>query len=169
MSFDRVSGSAKPAAAVAVAVVALLAGHGLAAADAERAAGPRLVQLSYEESRDGASRRYNLSAFVHKADRVTFAVRRHHRRLTATSRYNSHVTDTDLKPEDASHPWEIVRKGGGRKVLRKLRRALRHHGQATVRVIAQRGERRDKAKVRIRVAACTEDPPFYPLSCEIGL
>ena len=135
----------------------------------ERAAGPRLVQLSYEESKDGTSKRYNLSAYAHKADRVTFAVRKHHRRLTATARYNSHVTDTDLKPEDASHPWEIVRKGGGKKVLRKVRRALRHHGATTVRVIAQRGDKRDKAKVRVVVADCTQDPPLYPLSCEIGL
>jgi hypothetical protein len=174
MSFDR---ARQPPVVILVFVVilvligvalAFVAIQGPAAARGERAGKPKLVQLSYEESRDGTSRHYGLSAFAHRADSVVFAVRRHHRRIAAPGRYNDHVTDTDLHPGDASHPWEVNRREGGRRVLTAVRASLSHDGVATVRVTA-RGRGKDRAKVKVIVADCTQDPPFYPLSCEIAL
>ena len=169
MSFDRAGAPSAVILVLVGAALAFVAIQSAAAGGAERASGkPKLVQLSYEESKDGTSKRYNLSAFAHKADSVVFAVRRHHRRITAPGRYNDHITDTDLRPGDASHPWEVNRREGGRRVLKAVRASLSHDGMATVRVTA-RGRGKDKAKVKVVVADCTQDPPFYPLSCEIAL
>ena len=151
-----------------VAIVACVLGLLVVAAEAH-AAGPRLVQLSYEHSRDGSSKHFNLSAYAHNADSIRFIVRRHHDPLAASGRFNHHVTDTDLHPEDASHPWEADRRHGGKAVIKAIRSSLKRKGTATVRVIARQGDARDKAKVRIDVADCAMDPPLYPLSCEIGL
>jgi hypothetical protein len=165
MSFDRAGGSLALIPLLVSAALAFVAIQGSAAAGFERAAGkPKLIQLSYEESRDGTSRHYGLSAFAHKADSVVFSVRRHHRRISAPGRYNDRVTDTDLRPGDASHPWEVDRREGGRRVLRAVRASLSHDGAATVRVTA-RGRGKDKAKAKVVVADCTQDPPFYPLCC----
>ena len=170
MSFDRVRGPLAVTVTLVVAGLALVAIQGSAAAGVERAGSkPKLVQLSYEESKDGSSRHYGLSAFAHKADSVVFAVRRHHKRITAPGRYNDHITDTDLHPEDASHPWEVNRKEGGRKVVKAIRASLSHDGVATVRVTARSAAGKDRAKVKVIVADCAQDPPFYPLSCEIAL
>jgi hypothetical protein len=154
-----------------VAIVGCIAGvlGCLFVAAEAQAAGPKLVQLSYEHSRDGSSKHFNLSAYSHRTDSVRFVVRRHHESVAAPGRYNDHVTDTDLHPEDASHPWEVDRRHGGKQVLKAVRSSLKRKGMATVRVIARREDARDKAKVIINVADCTQDPPFYPLSCEIGL
>lgn len=153
---------------ILVTILALLLVVTVAPAAAS-AARPTLVQLSYEHSRDGSSKHFNLSAYAHRADAVRFVVRRHHRPLSAPGRYNDHVTDTDLHPEDASHPWEVDRGSGGKRVLRAVRSSLQRHDSATVRVIARNGGARVKAKVTIRVAECAQDPPLYPLSCEYGL
>jgi hypothetical protein len=147
----------------------ILCGAVALAGQAPAAGGPKLVQLSYEHSRDGSSKHFNLSAYAHKADSVRFVVRRHHKSIAAPGRYNGHVTDTDLHPADASHPWEVNRKQGGKRVLKAVRSQLKRKGVSTVRVIARRGNARDKAKVKIVKADCGMDPPFYPLSCEIGL
>jgi hypothetical protein len=152
-----------------VAIAACLLGFFLVAGSQAQAAGPKLVQLSYEHSRDGSSKHFNLSAYAHNADSVRFTVRRHHAPISAPGRYNDHVTDTDLHPEDARHPWEVDRKHGGKAVLKAVRSSLKRKGAAIVRVMARNGGARDKAKVRIDVADCAMDPPLYPLSCEIGL
>jgi hypothetical protein len=156
-------------AALAVSILAALAFFAFGATRAPGAGAPKLIQLSYDHTRDGSSKHFNLSAYAHKADSVRFVVRRHHKPVAVPGRYNSHVTDTDLHPDDASHPWEVNRKQGGKKVLKAVRASLKHKGMATVRVIARNGNARAKAKVTINVATCTKDPPFYPLSCEIGL
>ena len=41
--------------------------------------------------------------------------------MAAPGRYNDHVTDTDLHPEDASHPWEADRRHGGKAVIKAIR------------------------------------------------
>jgi hypothetical protein len=150
-----------------VATLGLLAGS----ADAEHRAGkgPELVQLSYDESNDGSSKRYNLSAYARRADAVTFSARLHHERLTAKAKFNESVTDTDLGNGPSSHPWEIVRKGNGKRVLRRIRRSLNREGMATVRVRIKGGGAGGTAKDRITIDAmdCSMDPPLYPLSCEI--
>ena len=71
-------------------------------------------------------------------------------------------------PSDAIQckPLEVVVSDRG---IERAIKTLKRKGMATVRVIARRGDARDKAKVIINVADCTQDPPFYPLSCEIGL
>jgi len=155
---------------IATIVACLLGLFGsLVVAGEASAAGPKLVQLSYDHSRDGSSKHFNLSAYARRTDSVRFVVRRHHESIAAPGRYNDHITDTDLHPEEASHPWEIDRRHGGKQVLKAVRSSLQRRGMATVRVIARRGDARDKAKVIINVADCTQDPPLYPLSCEIGL
>ncbi len=116
------------------------------------------MQLSYEHTRDGSSKHFNLSAYAHHADSVRFIVRRHHDPLAAPGRYNDHVTDTDLHPEDASHPWEVDRRRGGKAVLKAIRSSLQRKGTAIVRVIARNGDARDKAKVTDRRRRLRDGP-----------
>ena len=167
VAYNGPMGGFRPSRAITATVVLL--GVLVLAASAQ-AAGPRLYQLSYEHSRDGSSKRFNVSAYAHHADSVRFITRRNHDPLAATGRYNDSITDTNLPaPPDARHPWEIDRQNGGKQVLKAIRSSLKRRGEATVRVIARRGDARDKAKVTIEVADCSQDPPLYPLSCEIGL
>jgi hypothetical protein len=141
---------------------------GLASVAVAQAGGgaPKLVQLSYEESDDGSSPPKALSAFFRRADAVKFVTRHHGRRARGDSRYNDSITDTDLRGE-ARHPWRLIRRGGGKRVLKLIHRSLVDNGEAKVRVIARGGGRRTVDNVRIVLADCAQDPPLYPVSCEV--
>ncbi len=128
---------------------------------------PDVVQVSYEESDDGTSPRRQLSAFARRADALSFAVRIHHERVAAGSAYDSHVTDTDLHG-DAKHPWVLSRKRSGDEILRKIHKSLTHRGEVRVWIRAGGNGEVDKSRVTIKLAECTQDPPFYPVSCEVA-
>jgi hypothetical protein len=146
----------------------LLVGSATAGSGERAKAKPALVQVAYEESDDGTSAHRQLSAFAQRASSVTFAVRIHHERVVAGSRQNTHVVDTDLHG-DAKHPWVLSREGAGAEVLGRIHDALRKHGEKTVWVRAAGDSGVDKRKVDIVLSDCTQDPPFYPVSCQIGL
>jgi hypothetical protein len=142
---------------------------GAAGAPSERASrSPKVIQLSYDESNDGSSPRRALYAFVRYApDAVNFATRYHGHRATAKTRYRPNITDTDIRGERARHPWALVRKGGGRRVLRLVHKALKQRGTAKVRTRARRDGLLDDVRLRIVLSKCAQDPPFYPVSCEV--
>lgn len=128
---------------------------------------PKLVQLSYAESDDGSSPRRSLQAFARRAESVKFITRYDGERATAGSRYASHITDTDLHGDEVRHPWVLVRRDGGKRVLKLVHEALFARGSAKVRVIARGGGHRSKTRVPIVLADCAREPPFYPVSCEV--
>jgi hypothetical protein len=146
----------------------LLVGSAAAGSGERAKAKPALVQVAYEESDDGTSAHRQLSAFAQRASSVTFAVRIHHERVVAGSKLNTHVVDTDLHG-DAKHPWVLSRGGAGAEVLRRIHDALRKQGEKTVWVRAAGVSGVDKRKVDIVLSECTQDPPYYPVSCQIGL
>jgi hypothetical protein len=129
---------------------------------------PKVIQVSYDESNDGSSPRRALYAFVrHPTDSVRFATRYHGRRATGDARYRSNITDTDIRGQRAKHPWALIREGGGGRVLRFIHRSLGQEGIANVRVRARRDGALDDVRVRIVRSQCAQDPPLYPLTCEV--
>jgi hypothetical protein len=129
---------------------------------------PKVIQLSYEESDDGSSPHRALHAFVrYSTDAVNFATRYHGRRATAKARYRPNVTDTDIHGERARHPWALMRERGGRRVLRLIHKSLEHRGIAKVRTRARRDGFLDDVRTRIVLSKCAQDPPLYPVSCEV--
>ena len=140
-----------------------------AAPPAERASHPpKVIQVSYDESNDGSSPRRSLFAFVrYSTHSVDFATRYRGRTARARARYRRNVTDTDIHGRRARHPWALVREGGGRRVLRLIHHSLKNRGFARVRTRARRGGLVDDVRVRIDVSKCAQDPPLYPLSCEV--
>jgi hypothetical protein len=127
---------------------------------------PKLVQLSYAESDDGSSARRALFAFERRADKVKFATSYDGDRALARSVYRSNITDRDLHPA-ARHPWALVRKNGGKQVLGLIHEALFERGFAHVRVISRGNGRRNADGVRIVLGDCAQEPPLYPVSCEV--
>jgi hypothetical protein len=127
-----------------------------------------VIQVSYDESNDGSSPRRALFAFVrYSTQSVDFATRYRGRSAKARTRYRPNVTDTDIHGRRARHPWALVREGGGRRVLRLIHNSLENRGFANVRARARRDGLLDDARVRIAVSRCAQDPPLYPLSCEV--
>jgi hypothetical protein len=152
---------------ICIGLLALVTALGLVgAAHAGGGGKPKLVQLSYEESDDGSSPPKALSAYFRRAELVKFVTRYHGDRASGTSRYNDSITDTDLHGE-ARHPWRLIRRGGGKQVLKLIHAALVETGDARVKVIARGNGRRVVDRVLIVLADCSQDPPFYPVSCEI--
>jgi hypothetical protein len=151
-------------AAVAVTVVAQAAGS----PNGRASHPPKLVQLSYSESDDGSSPSRALDAFVrYSTDSVNFATRYHGERATAKSVYEPHITDTDIHGQKAKHPWKLSRKGGGRNVLRLIHKSLKRRGIANVRTRMRHGGFSDHVRVRIVLSDCAQDPPLYPIDCEV--
>jgi hypothetical protein len=150
----------------AVIGVVILALGAVAVAGAAGGAKPKLVQLSYEESDDGSSPPKALSAYFRRAELVKFVTRYDGDRATGGSRYNDSITDTDLHGE-ARHPWRLIRRDGGKRVLKLIHAALVETGDARVKVIARGNGRRIVDRVLIVLADCSQDPPFYPVSCEV--
>lgn len=147
-------------------VVLALAGGAVAGAQGGGAK-PKLVQLSYEESDDGSSPPKALSAFFHRAERVRFFTGHDGDRARAGARYVESITDTDLHGE-ARHPWRLIRRDGGKWVLKLIHRSLEERGDAQVKVIARNNGRRTVDRVLIVLADCAQDPPLYPVSCDVN-
>ncbi len=152
--------------ALVAACAAIFAGGAIAGPGGSRQP-PKLVQLSYAESDDGSSPKRSLYAFARRAASVKFVTRYDGDRATAETRYRSHITDTDLHGHDARHPWALVRKDGGKRVLELIHDALFDHGSAKVRVVARGGGNRVATGFAIVLAECSQDPPLYPVSCEV--
>jgi hypothetical protein len=147
---------------IAGALVALA----MAAPPAMAAGGPELVQVSYEESDDGSSAPFDLSAYGRGIDALRFTTRYDGRRAGGEARLDDSITDTDLNGE-ARHPWKLIRRGEGKRVLKLVHDQLFETGVAKVRVRARGdGGRLDEA-VEIQLAECSQDPPLYPVSCEV--
>jgi hypothetical protein len=138
----------------------------LPSADAQRSRRPNVVQLSYGETAEGPDRR--LEAFSRHTTAVRFTAVYRGRRANAPGRYHSEITDTDLHG-GASHPWVPDRDRGGSRVIGFVHRSLETRGVAKVRVHARNGDRVDLVRVRIDLSSkdCIQDPPLYPVDCEI--
>jgi hypothetical protein len=158
------------AVAALLALAAEVTGAEAAGAPSERGSSPpKVIQLTYEESDDGSTPHRALQAYVrHSPDSVSFATRYHGRRATGKTRYEPNITDTDIRGERAQHPWALIRKGGGKQVFRLIHTSLENRGIAKVRTRARRGGSVDNVRMRIVLSECAQDPPFYPLSCEVS-
>ena len=151
-----------------VLIVASAVTGGAAAAGGQNARPPKVIQLSYDESDDGSSPSRSLYAFVrHPTDSVRFVTRYHGRTATAETRYKPQITDTDIRGRKARHPWALIRKGGGKRVLSFIHKSLERRGVAKVRTRARRDGLLDDVRARIVLAECAQDPPLYPVSCEV--
>jgi hypothetical protein len=137
----------------------------IAAQPAAAASGPNLVQVSYAESDDGSSPPFDLSANGKGIDALRFTTRYGGERASGESKLDNAV-DTDLNGE-ARHPWSLIRKGDGKRVIKLVHKQLFETGVAKVRIRARGdGEHLDQT-VEIRLSECSQDPPFYPVSCEV--
>ncbi len=122
----------------------------------------KVIQLSYSRWYEG----HSLLAFARRTDSLRFATRYRGKKASAPARRSS-VTDTDIKGE-ASRGWNPIRKRGGRKVIRLVRKSLDRRGVAKVRTRAKRDGLLDDHWWRIVLAKCSQDPPLYPVDCEIA-
>ncbi len=146
----------------------LLGALGFATTAGAAAKGPKLVQLDYSETDDGQSRPFALDAFLYRAEAVRFTTRYAGERATGEAKYLDHITDTNIHESgEARHPWSLIRKGDGRKVIDLIDDSLAARGVAKVRVRARGNGRHEDVAVEIRLAECSQDPPFYPVGCEI--
>jgi hypothetical protein len=160
---------------VSVAIAsALLAGAAAVAptapGDSREAGGgpqPRVIQLSYSEVNDGSRPRLNLMAFSRRTDSVRLTTRYEGKQATAKTRYAKNITDTDINGNRAKHPFVLVRQGGGKRVVKLVRKSLDERGEARVRIRAARGGAVDAIKLRIVLARCSQDPPLFPVDCEV--
>lgn len=137
-------------------------------AGASRAKGaPNIIQLSYSESSgdQGADRR--LLAFARRTHGMHFATTYKGEKASAPGKYRSEITDTDIHGRKAKHPWEPDRKHGGGDVVRLVHDSLHQRGFAVVRLRARKSGEVDKARVRIDLSRCSQDPPLYPVDCEV--
>jgi RNA-binding protein YhbY len=168
----RASRARRTKGAIAVLVGVALASMAAASAaggDARQAPGPpppRVIQLSYSDVNDGTFPRYRLMAFSRRTDSVDFATRFGGKKASAGARLDKSITDTDIKG-NAKHPFVIVRKQGGRRVLKLIRKSLDRRGEAKVRVRAKRDDRVDAIRLKIVLARCSQDPPLFPVDCEV--
>jgi len=138
------------------------------AAHAEGGGGgaPRLVQLSYSEEPGAQGRDQSLGAYVKNADSVKFATGFDGEKARAGGRYRESVTDTDINDPEAKHPW-VPATGDGRKVVRLVHDSLEANGRATIRLRMKNGGQRQKERVVIELSECDQDPPLYPVTCEV--
>ena len=138
------------------------------AASAEGGGGgsPKLVQLSYNEEPGAQGRDTNLGAYVKNATSVNFATGFDGVKARAGGRYREAVTDTDINDPEAKHPW-IPATGDGRKVVKLVHDSLEANGRATVRLRMKNGGDVEKERVVIKLSECSQDPPLYPVTCEV--
>jgi hypothetical protein len=128
--------------------------------------GPKVVQLQFSSGRGIGEK--SLQAYAYRTEVLRFRTSYEGERATADSRYRENVTDTDIDARDeARHPWEMLKKGGGKRVIKMIRQSLRERGVAVVRILAHGGDKLDDPRVRIELSKCSEDPPIYPISCEV--
>ena len=132
------------------------------------AKGPKVVQIGYSETDDGSSPPFALDAFLYRADAVRFTTRYGGERATGEAKYLDHVTDTNIHESgEARHPWSLIRKGEGKQVIDLIADSLAARGVAKVRIRARGNGLHEDVAVEIRLAECSQDPPFYPVGCEI--
>jgi|SRR5215208_5103466 len=147
---------------------AFLVSAALGSTSASRGKGkPKVIQLSYSESSgdQGADRR--LLAFARHTHGLHFATTYEGEKAKAPGKYRSNVTDTDIHGRKARHPWEPDRKKGGSDVVRLVHESLHQRGFAEVRLRARKSGEVDKERVRIDLSRCSQDPPLYPVDCEV--
>ncbi len=126
--------------------------------------GPKVTVLSYFNRDDGSLPHRVLMANARRTEALRFSTVFHGKHGSAAAAYDDNIGRrlTD------KHPWVLQHNAsGGGRVYKLIRDALAERGSAAVRVRARRGDRVDTVKLKIRVADCSEDPPFYPLDCTI--
>jgi hypothetical protein len=155
-------------AIVAVVLVAVASAVGPAATSGVAGGGPqpRVIQLSYSEVNDGTRPRLSLMAFSRRTDSVRFSTRYEGKQVTGDTRRDNSLTDTDIKG-NAKHPFVLRRKQGGKRVVKLVRESLDERGEARVRIRAERGGDVDVIKLRIVLGRCSQDPPLFPVDCEV--
>jgi hypothetical protein len=154
-----------------IVVITALALGALAAPSVGAAGGrpPKVIQLSYAESYDGGTQARTLEAFAYRADSLALSTSYGDASAKTDARYNDSVTDTDLHGNDAKHPWVARRnRRGGKEVLHLVRTSLEARGFAEVSAIAKSEGGVDRVGFTIRVSDCSQDPPIYPLDCEVA-
>ena len=127
------------------------------------AAPPKVIQLSYTRLDTGGQ---SLLAFARRTDSLRFSTGYQGKRESAPARRSS-VSDINLKGE-ARRGWEPIRKKGGKEVKRLVRKSLDERGVANVRTRAKRDGVLDNHRFKIVLAKCDQDPPLFPVDCEIG-
>lgn len=158
-------GSSAAVAALGMALLTTSVQGGVPATDSA-AKPPKVVKLRYADVRDGSSPRFRLHGYARRALSLTFKARFRGKTATAGSRYEKSITDPKVKGT-AKHPWVIRRKGGGRRVIKLVRRGLDKRGTAKVRVRVKGKGGVDSERLRIVRDECHQEPPFYPLECEV--
>jgi hypothetical protein len=136
-----------------------------AAASAFELRPPKVIQLSYAQwyEEPGGS----LGAFARgHPESLTFATRYRGTQATVPAKQTDTV-DTNL-PRCCDESWEPIRHQGAARVYRLIRRALNRRGVAKVRTRVKRGGLADVHRWRIVLAQCSQDPPSYPVDCEIA-
>jgi hypothetical protein len=126
---------------------------------------PKVFQLSYGRwyEEPGGS----LAAFARRhPDSLRFATRYRGRQATVPAKLTG-LVDTDL-PRCCDEAWEPIRHQGAARVYRLIRKALDRRGVAKVRTRAKRDGLIDDHRWRIVLARCHQDPPSYPVDCEIA-
>ena len=61
----------------------------------------------------------------------------------------------------------LQRKDGGRRVLKLVRQALDGRGVAKLRLRVRGDGGVDALRLRIVLANCSQEPPLYPVDCEV--
>ena len=151
---------------VVLAVLGAIALVPFAQAEDPRGAPPKLVQLSYDEEPGGTGHDTNLGAHVKNATAVRFATGFDGEKARAGGKYRDEVTDTDINDPEAKHPWRPAT-GDGHKVVKLVHDSLEENGRAVVRLRMKNGGQVKKARVVIELSECSQDPPLYPVTCEV--
>jgi hypothetical protein len=146
-------------------VAASLAASQAVSATEQRSRPPKVIQLGYAQwyEEPGGS----LGAFARgHPDSLRFTTRYRGRQASVPAKQTDTV-DTDL-PRCCDESWEPIRRRGAARVYRLIRKALNRRGVAKVRTRVKRGGLADAHRWRIVLARCSQDPPSYPVDCEIA-
>jgi hypothetical protein len=146
-------------------VTASFAASQAVSASEQRPRPPKVIQLSYAQwyEEPGGS----LGAFARgHPDSLRFTTRYRGRQASVPAERTDTV-DTDL-PRCCDESWEPIRHQGAARVYRLIRKALNRRGVVKVRTRVKRGALADVHRWRIVLARCSQDPPSYPVDCEIA-
>jgi hypothetical protein len=145
-------------------VTASFAASQAASASEQRSRPPKVIQLSYAQwyEEPGGS----LAAFARRPDSLTFTTRYRGRQASVPAKQTG-LFDTNL-PRCCNQGWEPIRHQGAARVYRLIRKALNRRGVAKVRTRAKRDRHVEDQRWRIVLAQCSQDPPSYPVTCEIA-